>query len=88
MLDNSILDINDLGVNTIRSPTLFMQEIELLVDEKGMDYIDAVVHYCEVNGIEIETAASLIKCSPKMKAKVQIEAENLNYLPKSGKLPL
>lgn len=65
-----------------------MQEIDNLVEEGGMEYIEAIVYYCEVNDIEIETAASLIKGSAKMKAKVQIEAENLNYLPKSGKLPI
>lgn len=65
-----------------------MQEIDKLVDDQGMEYIEAIVYYCDLNGIEIETAASLIKGSAKMKAKVQIEAENLNYLPKSGKLPI
>jgi hypothetical protein len=46
------------------------------------------MYYCNVNDIEIETAASLIKGSAKMKAKIQFEAENQNYLPKSGKLPI
>lgn len=89
MSENVLLtEINDVEVNSIRSPTSFMQEIDKLVDEDGMEYIEAIVYYCEVNDIEIETAASLIKGSAKMKAKVQIEAENLNYLPKSGKLPI
>lgn len=65
-----------------------MQEIDKLVEEEGLEYIEAIIYYCEVNDIEIETAASLIKGSAKMKAKVQIEAENLNYLPRSGKLPI
>lgn len=89
MSENVLLtEINDVEVSSIRSPTAFMQEIDKLVDEDGMEYIEAIVYYCEVNDIEIETAASLIKGSAKMKAKVQIEAENLNYLPKSGKLPI
>jgi len=53
-----------------------------------MEYIEAVMYYCNENDIEIETAAALIKGSAKMKAKIQFEAENLNYLPKSGKLPI
>jgi hypothetical protein len=53
-----------------------------------MEYIDAVLHFCEVTGLEIESAASLIKSSAKMKASIQNEAEELNYLPKSAKLPL
>ena len=75
-------------INFDRSPTKFMQEIEKLVAEKRMEYIDAVVMYCQQNDIEIETAASLIKGSAKMKAKIQNEAEENNYLPKSRKLPI
>jgi len=75
-------------VNFERSPTTFMQEIEKLVAEKKMEYIDAVIMYCQQNDIEIETAASLIKGSAKMKAKIQNEAEENNYLPKSRKLPI
>jgi len=69
-----------------RSPTTFMQEIEKLVAQKKMEYIDAVVLYCKENDIEIETAASLIKGIAKMKAKIQNEAEELNYIPKTRKL--
>lgn len=76
------------SVVSIKSPTQFMQEIDRLVEEKQIEYIDAVLIYCKENEVEIETAASLIKGSAKMKAKIQIEAENLNYLPKSRKLPL
>lgn len=90
-LDNGItylMEVDSVAVNSIKSPSQFMQEIDKLVDEKKIEYIDAVLLYCKENEVEIETAASLIKGSAKMKAKIQIEAENLNYLPKSGKLPL
>ena len=83
-----LIQIDDVEINSIKSPTQFMQEIDKLVEEKKMDYIEAVMYYCNVNDIEIETAASLIKGSAKMKAKIQFEAENQNYLPKSGKLPI
>jgi hypothetical protein len=72
----------------IKTPTQFMQEIEKLVSEKNMEWIDAVVHFCQKNNIEVETAASLIKGSPKMKAFIQFEGEQKNLLPKSGKLPI
>lgn len=89
MSENVLLtDISKVEVASIKSPTSFMQEIDKLVEEEGLEYIEAIIYYCEVNDIEIETAASLIKGSAKMKAKVQIEAENLNYLPRSGKLPI
>lgn len=81
-------EISNVEILTVRSPSQFLQEIDKLVDEKNMEYIEAVIYFCEQNDIEIETAAALIKGSAKMKAKVQAEAEHLNYLPKSGKLPL
>jgi len=83
-----LLQIDEVEINSVKSPTQFMQEIDKLVEDKKMEYIEAVMYYCNENDIEIETAASLIKGSAKMKAKIQFEAENLNYLPKSGKLPI
>lgn len=75
-------------LGSLKTPTEFLHEIESLVKEKKMEYIDAVVHYCYERGIEIETAASLIKGSMVMKAKIQDEAETLGYLQRSAKLPL
>ena len=66
----------------------FTKEIEKLVLEKKMEYIDAVMYFCEKNGVDIETAASLIKSNAKLKASIQVEAENLNYLPKTKQLPI
>ncbi len=71
-----------------RTPTDFMSTIEKIVEENEMTYIDAVIYYCEVNGIELETAASLIKSSAKMKARIQNEAEENNLLPKTSRLPI
>lgn len=75
-------------LENFRTPSEFLQEIEALVKDKRMEYIDAVIHFCNEQGIEIETAAQLIKSSMVMKAKIQGEAENLGYLQKSAKLPL
>lgn len=72
----------------IKTPSEFMGEIEKIVDQKRISYIDAVLFYCEQNSIEIETAASLIKGSAKMKAKIQDDAEDLNFLPRTRKLPI
>lgn len=70
------------------TPQTFYVEIEKLVCELKTDYMDAVVHYCEKNDIELETAASIIRGSGKIKAIIQNEAEDLNLLPKTAKLPL
>ena len=71
-----------------RTPTDFMSTIEKIVEENEMTYIEAVIYYCEINSIELETAASLIKSSAKMKAKIQNEAEENNLLPKTSRLPI
>lgn len=72
----------------IKTPTDFMEIIDKIVDEQGITYIDAVLHYCESTGVELETAAVLIKSSAKMKAKIQTEAEENNLLPKTSRLPI
>ena len=80
--------MNTLKVNSVKPIHEFIKEIDELVKKSRIDYIDAVIFYCEKNGIEIETAASLIKSSSKIKAKIQNEAEEMNYLPRSAKLPI
>ena len=66
----------------------FSLAIEELVYMKDIPYIDAIVMYCEETGFEIEMAGKLI--SGVLKAKIQLEAEDLHYLAKSNtsKLPI
>jgi hypothetical protein len=59
----------------------FSMNIEKLAKEKGLSYIDAIVLYCEKNGLETEMVAKLI--AGTLKSKIKIEAERLNFLPKS-----
>lgn len=66
----------------------FLLEVERIAADKSIDYIDAVLHYCGKTGMEIETAAELIKKNAKIKAKVKTDAENIGYLPKTAKLPI
>jgi len=68
--------------------TDFLLEIEHIASDKNIDYIDAVVHYCSKTGMEIETAAELIKKNAKIKAKLKSDAESIGYLPKTAKLPI
>lgn len=66
----------------------FIKEIENLVTRYNLDYMDAVVHYCEKNNIELEAAAGIIRSNLRIKSKLQDEAEELNFLPKRAKLPV
>lgn len=66
----------------------FSLDIEEIVYMKDISYMDAILEYCENNDVEIEVAASLI--SNNLKSKIQLEAEDLNFLPRSNttRLPL
>ena len=70
-------------------PARFAQEIETLVQvHKDMNYIDAIIHFCDKNGIDVESVPKLI---PKpLKEKIKYEAQELNFLKRSSraKLPI
>lgn len=66
----------------------FIEIIDGIVEEKKIDYLEAVMYYCDKTGLEIETAAKMIKGNPKIKAKLKIDAEQNGYLPKTAKLPI
>jgi hypothetical protein len=70
------------------TPEKLYAEIESLVSNHGLEYIDAILYYCEKNGLEVESVASLVKNSTKIKAKVKMEAEDLHFLPKTARLPI
>ena len=69
-------------------PQKFAQEIESLVKECKINYIDAIVTYCEENSIEIDTISKLV--SKPLKEKLKNDATELNFLKKTtrAKLPL
>ena len=70
-------------------PSRFAQEIENLVQiNVEMNYIDAIIHFCENNNIDLESVPKLI--SKPLKEKLKYEAMELNFLKKSSraKLPL
>lgn len=81
------MNIDDVVVNNGLTSEKFLKEIERIVSTYNIEYMDAVIHFCDKNNIEVETAASIIRSNLKIKSKLQLEAENLNYLPKSAKLP-
>jgi hypothetical protein len=72
----------------IKTPSDFVIEIEMIVKDTSCEYIDAVMLYCEKHNIEVETAADLIKHNSVLKAKLQYEAESLNMMRKTNRLPI
>ena len=65
---------------------VFMENIENLVQKTNMTYIDAVMHYCEENKLEPETAGKMI--GGKLKQNIQDEAEDLHLIERTSKLPI
>lgn len=64
----------------------FSQEVEKLAYENSMNYIDAIVHYCETNEIELESVPKLI--SKPLKEKLKYDAQKLNYMKKTSRAKL
>ena len=70
-------------------PSRFAQEIESLVQVNAeMNYIDAIIHFCEKNSIDVESVPKLI--SKPLKEKIKCDALELNFMKKTSraKLPL
>jgi hypothetical protein len=61
-------------------------EIQVLVDDLKIDWIDACVLYCERNSLEVEYVGEIIKKNQNIKAELQKEAEKLNFLKKQNRL--
>ena len=60
--------------------------IEQIVKETELSYMDAVLDYARVSDIEPEAMAKMLNQS--IKDKIEVEAQNLNMLKKSGRLPI
>jgi len=64
----------------------FSTEVETLVSSDSMSYIDAIIHYCDINDIELETVPKLI--SKPLKEKLKHEAQQLNFIKKTSRAKL
>ena len=70
------------------TPQKFAIEIEKIVSIEELNYIDAIVHYCEINSLEVESVTKLI--SKPLKEKLKWDATRLNFMKPTSraKLPL
>lgn len=75
-----------LGLKILSSKE-FETKIKTMMIESSMTMIESVIHYCELNGLEVETAASLI--SPRMKSEIETEAIAARMIiSKKARLPI
>jgi len=70
------------------SPQKFAIEIEKIVVNEEINYIDAICQYCENNDIEVESVSKLM--SKPLKERLKYDAIQLNFMKKTSraKLPL
>ena len=61
----------------MNTPKSFALQIETIVNQKGISHMDAVLWYCNEEGIELDTVGSMI---PKgLKQKIEANARELNF---------
>ena len=70
------------------TPIKFSMEIEKIVAEEKINYIDAICQYCEMNDIEVQSVSKLI--TKPLKERLKYDAIQLNFMKKTSraKLPL
>ena len=70
------------------TPQKFAIEIEKIVSEEQLNYIDAIVHYCDTNSLEVESVTKLI--SKPLKERLKWDATRLNFMKPTSraKLPI
>ena len=81
-------EVNELIKEKFLDQNKFTTDIEQLVLTTELNYIEALVSYCEENNIEFESVGKLI--AKPLKDKLKGEATELNYLKRTSKskLPL
>ena len=81
-------DLEQAIASKFLTPSKFALEIEKIVSEENINYIDAIVHYCETNELEVESVTKLV--SKPLKEKLKWDATRLNFMKRTSraKLPI
>lgn len=84
--DYQIKEIPKKSMPTKDEKNSFSLNIESVVIELELSYIEAITHYCEETGLEVEVAATLL--NETLKSKIEMEAQELRFLPRGSSLPI
>ena len=76
MVQNGYLHIQ-IRIIMILTKKRFAEAIEKVVLEKGLNYIDAIIYYCEKEHLDPESVKNLI--TPPLKEKIEVDA--MSYIP-------
>ena len=68
------------------TPKQFALLIDERVSEKKITHMDAILDYCQEKKIDPGEVKQLI--NRNLKEKVKVNAEDLNFLPKTARLPV
>ena len=71
---------------TLKTSKSFTTAIENIAKEKQITHMEAVLWYCNKEGLVPDTVSSLI--SKGLKEKIEANARDLNFLPKQAQLPI
>ena len=74
-----------LEITNLHSPETFSVKIEIMAVDMEIIHMDAIFHCCEEEDIDIDIVPKLINKS--LKDKLEVEARELNFLPRLGSLP-
>ncbi len=75
--------VNDVLEENFMTAAKFSLEIENIVKDSELNYIEAIVMFCEEKSIEIENVNKLI--NKPLKEKLKYEAQRLNFIKKGSR---
>ena len=75
--------IDDVFEENFMTSAKFSLEIERIVKESKLNYIEAVVQFGEDKNIELETVNELV--SKPLKEKLKYDAQRLNFMKKTSR---
>jgi|Laugrespbdmm15dd_1035085.scaffolds.fasta_scaffold00012_60 citrate synthase len=82
----TIYSIQEVKMPTKNEISEFSIKVAEMAEELNLTIMDAIVGYCEKTGMEIDVASTLV--SAALKSKLREEAQELNLLKKSARLPI
>jgi hypothetical protein len=84
--NNELKELEKAIEDKFLTPSKFSLEIEKIVSKEKINYIDAIVMYCENNNLEIESVTKLV--SKPLKERLKWDATSLNFMKKTSKAKL
>ena len=84
-MDETKTELEEIFDEKFMTAAKFSMDIENLVKQSRhqINYIDAIVHYCDENDIDVESVSKLI--SKPLKEKIKLDAVKLNFIKKTSK---